>query len=268
MLPQRLQQWANDINAAYSWLATGPPLNKQVADLRLDLADAWTWLSGLERFEAAHHVPDFATLLLSIECTCKLLEHALVSLEAIRKYDVGIKSTVQPCIPTRPWPSNSFVIRRMMTEGWCPFTVSRLSDLLGGPTIYYASYSRRYRTRVSHGDYDRGRCITRKLDKAKYMPRHVEEGCECNLIRPNFQEMCRILDDGDLPILRVSGDAPGNVGIEMTSSNNDSTYTTISHVISDGWGNFKDNTMPACQLVRIQKLVDSLHIDPQDHAPF
>ena len=266
-----VQEWASREPIVWPWLILQSDRDKRLADVRLDLEDAWTWLFGLERFEAASQVSDFANLLLSIECLCKALEHATVSVEAIRRrQSLADQHTSVPwSIPSRPWPANRKVAEQMVCDGWCPFTIGRLGDLLGGTALYYLSKLQLRGRSMSHSRCSAKACVPRKLDKATYQPRHVKGSCSCALVGPDFSAMCDVLGAGGLPILRMTGESTDDATVVHTNSRHESGYTALSHVISDGWGNFKDNLLPTCQLLRIQALVDSLHPNrTEEHAAF
>lgn len=95
------------------------------------------------------------------------------------------------------------------------------------------------------------------------------------MVGPNTEEVRRILQTipsdssgnlmSDIPVLRFTN--PDNEGpkvnLEVTAlpklGQNETTFATISHVWSDGWGNEKANTLHTCQLQFLRRQLQKLN---------
>lgn len=78
----------------------------------------------------------------------------------------------------------------------------------------------------------------------------------------------RILRNGGIPVLSVTTYPDGaNPTLSIVESK-DIKYVAISHVWSDGLGNPRNNTLPTCQLQKIQQWVDDLYPESSKHVPF
>jgi hypothetical protein len=101
----------------------------------------------------------------------------------------------------------------------------------------------------------------------RYKPRHVDSTCSCPFHR--FEDtvdtpVTAIYLQGGVPLIRVSG---GSVELLNCSDDTDKAhpFVAISHVRSQGLGNWCENSLPLCQLARLQDLSNSLF--PSSHPP-
>ncbi len=82
------------------------------------------------------------------------------------------------------------------------------------------------------------------------------------MFTPDLDKMEEILAENILPLLRFVTNSNFEGGrLEVVRGEEGTNYVAMSHVWSDGLGNFEGNSMLGCQLSRIQKAVDSLYHD-------
>jgi len=107
-------------------------------------------------------------------------------------------------------------------------------------------------------------CIANNLDESTYETRHASVGCCCAHMGQESETSALIagmLQSASIPVIQVSlptDDSGGDLVISVEKSTR-APYVAISHVWSDGLGNPRDNTLPKCQLRRLQSYVDSLY---------
>lgn len=114
---------------------------------------------------------------------------------------------------------------------------------------------------------------TERDSKRSFTPVHVEPHpaeavCQDHIFEDdNVQPVTKIVMQWCVPLIRVR--APD---VEMTQFHRESRdvpiYVAISHVRSQGLGNTEHNALPMCQLSRLQKLVDDLHLADRQSAYF
>ena len=147
---------------------------------------------------------------------------------------------------------------------WC---ISQIPDLFkecDTSTLFYLS---RLNMHVLKKDHKRCNarlgCRANHINNATYATKHAAD-CQithCQIIGPPMPEVSEILNDGDIPLIAMDLSCePSQLMVvrykEITEYCND--YIAISHVWSDGLGNPYANSLPRCQLDRIQHQVNQL----------
>jgi hypothetical protein len=106
--------------------------------------------------------------------------------------------------------------------------------------------------------------------KHGYKPTHVRPGCLCPTHVFEDSEngpITSLLLKGYIPFVLVSGSsveiASFHAEAEVTA-----TFVAISHVRSQGLGNWQSNSLPLCQLSRLQDLVNNMYVPSRHPVPF
>lgn len=159
--------------------------------------------------------------------------------------------------PRFVWSTGDLLLESMEVQGWCPFIVDGIESWLPLDAVYYAS------TLGPPADaYDHRRCSDDHCVARTNQPRHSTDGCRCAEVSPEMSDIAGIIKTGQTPVLRLhpSIDGPTETGIlEVLPDQSSVPYVAISHVWSDGLGNPKCNSIPYCQLLRIQEAVNMLY---------
>ncbi|OCH84238.1 hypothetical protein OBBRIDRAFT_786391 [Obba rivulosa] len=155
-------------------------------------------------------------------------------------------------------------VREMVAEGWCPFTIAKLSSstcLLG-----YASTCKPV---VRDGVGPKGHagcttevCVMNTIDATMYHNRHTVESCQCSYSRPPSQQIATMLTHGDIPVITITDTsviASQSDTLNMICTSATKTpYVAISHVWADGLGSTTEQGLPICQLRRLASLTRRL----------
>ena len=94
---------------------------------------------------------------------------------------------------------------------------------------------------------------------APYRNRHRWDNCSCTFIEALQTDLAKILEEGYIPLLRFSSHASiAEIELEIVSSKDYPKYLALSHVWTDGLGNWQQNALPRCQLDFLRTLVNTL----------
>jgi len=134
----------------------------------------------------------------------------------------------------RTIPRSGFLMKRMVSQGWCPSVVEQLSrpcmvflyyvSLLGPPSI------------VNHSrcEAKSRSCAGKNVDSGNYEIRHVLKSCKCNHVLIETGEgskLANAIQNGDIPIIHLRDEGSDIVvDIDVHSPSNPIAYTAISHV--------------------------------------
>lgn len=168
------------------------------------------------------------------------------------------------------WASNQhfsqYISDNMERLGWCPCTINAFttstSRMLAAE--YFAVNTKSPQTDEDHSKCTSKMCLAYQLDEQSYPRVHIgSTGCSCVNLGINLEVSETILEESsnNYPLVRVAipegaDTMPGS--LEILSSASAGPYVAVSHVWSHGLGNPQENSLPACQLRRLQGLVNSL----------
>ena len=156
-----------------------------------------------------------------------------------------------------PWAEGSLLLEHMEIQGWCPFLVAGVDHNLSIEGKYFAATMGPPKVQRNHRKCTDNVCMYRSPGI-----QHVTPTCECIMFTPDIDKMEEILAEKKLPLLRFVTNSDFKEGrLEVVRGEEGTKYVAMSHVWSDGLGNFEGNSMPGCQLSRIQKAIDSLYHD-------
>jgi hypothetical protein len=153
---------------------------------------------------------------------------------------------------------------RLLSQGWCPNLIERLTSMVGIPGLYYASLMESGTSTISHSSCTENLCTANNVDEGHYTIRHHTASCQCENTEAASSDLCSILCHSQIPLVTISG-SDDDIYIHILPSENTRKYVAISHVWSDGLGNPKGNSLPRCQLRFLQKCLvglEGLESDP------
>jgi hypothetical protein len=187
--------------------------------------------------------------------------------ETIEKYEEQYRG----CLTETAWASDAgycqYFHESISTLGWCPRTANafRLDTSRTLASDYFAINTKSPQSDEDHSACTIEMCLAYQLDWENYPKIHSDsDNCSCDNLLVDPEITGRVLADGvSFPLVQVSSREDGardsgEATIEILDSASEHAYVAISHVWSHGLGNPQENSLPACQLLRIQSLVDKL----------
>ncbi|KAH7130562.1 hypothetical protein B0J11DRAFT_578091 [Dendryphion nanum] len=189
------------------------------------------------------------------------------------------------------WPvTNSRVLRQRIQRKWCKSDAAMIMedfDIDGqnyvaaatGRTLedldaHYACTDHSCEAKVADGTYETRHdpdCYGDDYEPEPAFLEHIFPGYEKNAVSLR-EAIQHIMDNGHLPVLRWESERRGllTYGHQKDLYDEEASkvppFVAISHVWADGKGNPFDNSLPYCQLEKIQALVDDLcvnHLPPK-----
>ncbi|KIW67659.1 hypothetical protein PV04_06891 [Phialophora macrospora] len=155
---------------------------------------------------------------------------------------------------------------RLQANGWCPADTRRMFTQLGMDGHYYFALLKSPHGKNHHRNCSETQCVAANtVDEGSYRPRHVSNcnGCEdtsgAEATRIT-QQVVAIIKQHGVPVIswqKKASDGRFKLMIQDAVAKN-IKYVAISHVWADGLGNPHANTLPCCQLGRIQHAVSVL----------
>jgi hypothetical protein len=155
--------------------------------------------------------------------------------------------------------------------GWCPTDISMINAQFSANAAYFAIRLGPFQSRRDHSTCTSDECKWRNLPD--YEPRHLAN-CDCSdrskeaHVSFPAEDIKPLLGDGKFPLITVHSIGK-TCEVQVQSAKNQETsykkYVAISHVFADGLGNECENAL-ACQLKRLQRMVDALY-DNQSDCP-
>lgn len=150
----------------------------------------------------------------------------------------------------------------LLKNGYCRHYIAQLAQTEDIPTILYISALQQSTTilEARHDACSKAVCRAVQIDERHYSTKHADHGCSCSHIPAPLKDVKGILQRGGIPILRI----PENLELEVEDSQGlqeqlsprGKPYVAISHVWADGLGNPSANSLPACQMTRLRRLVN------------
>ncbi|KAF8542597.1 hypothetical protein BDD12DRAFT_907891 [Trichophaea hybrida] len=154
---------------------------------------------------------------------------------------------------------------RFLEAGWCPSEIFRFMNRGEVDVHYYISSFRCPRWEDDHTCCTLMACNGRRAGNEQYSTKHVSDckGCE-NFRVADEKSYIEIIKAGRIPLVSWSESQDGGELRVEEHKPDETRYVAISHVWSDGMGNEDENSLPRCQLIRLQRLVDDLNVISSD----
>jgi hypothetical protein len=164
--------------------------------------------------------------------------------------------------------SREIIDKHLYELGWCRRDVARHHQGQSCLVMYYAiSLGPRLVPR-DHTTCVDTECLALQVDHGTYRSQHVTPSCDCSHLAVDVHQVCALIDQGLVPVVKLShskSDNPPQLDVLA-----DRAYVCISHVWANGFGNLDANSLPLCQLIRIQNHVNALYHGKtaDDNVPF
>ncbi len=214
---------------------------------RNHLNDLYRVLAGLQKFT------DSATLTVTA-ILAETLEDFVDSVHLLI-----LRIATPPNILWGTWFSG-WIIDKMKSSGWCPSTITRLaSERPRISLLHYYSHLPPPQKAMDHSDCTNSSCSALRIKPSLYRTAHTNASCECSELHLSIEDIGRALGQNRLPLISVSphGDCT-TANIQLQDDDGAAAFVAISHVWADGLGNPKNNSLPACSLQEISRLVNQL----------
>jgi len=152
---------------------------------------------------------------------------------------------------------------RMKSDGWCPYTLWRLYEVsdIDEWALGYSLGTRR--TNQDHSCCTETECLSNAMSEDDE-PKHTETNCSCPILHAPEDQMVRVIEEGDIPILQIKKTPDGALTFKTYKLSGGCKYIALSHVWADGLGCAKSNSITTCQLDRI--LDRLLKLDEREHC--
>lgn len=205
-------------------------------------------------FNTTRDSEQYAAVTLSVKLLVSTLVHVYNSLWPERQFSVQDARLVPlPSSTSTPSPAAWLLMRRMSQANWCPQAVRRICASYNYATACYLSQLPRLR-RADHSACTDSNCLAYNTNEQVYEPKHTTAGCQCSHIAVDIERVVKVIQSGGIPLIRLKPAGLGKLDISVSASSDRKAYEVISHVWVDGLGNPKDNSLPLCQLQRLQEM--------------
>lgn len=141
--------------------------------------------------------------------------------------------------------SRKRLISRMIENGWCRRRLNVFDTTTTYiPVLYYLSSIQPPESGM-HMTCTFERCsVANVLEE----PRHRESHCCCNDVGISLPDVCRCLENDQIPLIHVRAGTTGGFELEVVPFANSIPFTAISHVWADRQFGSNKNALPQCQL--------------------
>ena len=162
------------------------------------------------------------------------------------------------------WSLSPSLINHLKISGWCPSEISLAQEGLNDTSGAFAGQLSRGKLEANHSQCSVNKCRAFDFATEQYSTKH-DTGCQgCQHVGIDGRELSLILRRERTPRavlqLATTNHTPS---IKLTLGDS-GRYVAISHVWSDGLGNPSANSLPACQLLRLYRMVAGLEMDFAD----
>jgi len=169
-------------------------------------------------------------------------------------------------------PGTELVDILLKRSGWCPAQIPTLSRDIR--VRYYLSYLHPYDS-SEHESCSINECRLHVPTKAEMRPLHTSAECACSSVFIPDDEIIRIVEDGDIPLITFSESSVGQrrLGISRYSHDQNKAdylplFVAVTHVRHVGLGNTNTHSLPYCQLSSLQMIANDLISISDSPTPF
>ncbi|KAM7219903.1 hypothetical protein V8F06_004758 [Rhypophila decipiens] len=157
-------------------------------------------------------------------------------------------------------PTSQLLLDMFQQHGWCPFHVGKIMSTHNYAVVYY--FTRLYRgfsADLSHRGCSETECTASNTrDFEAYRPTHTDPSCQCRHLSVQPDHIRDIILEGGIPLVRVNSSTRRRPSIKVVKMTPWTTpFVAFSHVWQNtSLGNSRANSLPKCQLSRLQTWAD------------
>lgn len=153
---------------------------------------------------------------------------------------------------------NATALRTRLTQkGWCP-SLHGLFMTCGLVFTEYASL-----LDATDGNFEshhrcspNGKCLGANVSCTEVGPKHLIDGCHCQMIKPSSDQVNGIISNNNIPLISLGSLSPTMTECSVVGWDRQQRYIAFSHVWVDGLSSDSEIGLPLCQLRNLQ---DVLH---------
>lgn len=145
----------------------------------------------------------------------------------------------------------------LAAAGWCPNQYIMCSVVFGHAATIFCAHYRRPLQRT-HKSCSGNECKAYQVRRLAPATKHVDLTCSCEHVTIGKRAVKRIVRNRKIPLVRLRYCSRDHVSVQVVEGTPQHSFVAISHVWSHGLGNAVANSIPACQLRRLQRLVCDL----------
>lgn len=156
--------------------------------------------------------------------------------------------------------SSRWALDHLKSAGWCPSTITRLaSDRPLLSLLYYYCHLPPPSKAFDHSMCTKNTCLALQINPDTYSTTHTTNSCDCADLNLEVEEIGRVLNYGRLPLIEVPIDGePTSAKLRLRQDDGHVGFVAISHVWADGLGNVRNNSLPACSLHDVSRMISQL----------
>ncbi|KAL8852050.1 MAG: hypothetical protein Q9221_003075 [Calogaya cf. arnoldii] len=143
-----------------------------------------------------------------------------------------------------------FSLVQMLDRNWCEAQAGHFYRVYSPLLNHYLSGLPRPATKSDHSECTWDNCVGNTVNEETYEPSHVESNCSCDFVGPDVSQITGLVSTDRIPLIRLSISS-GQPCLEVVAASRDTRYMSISHVWAGGLGNFRNNQLPTCQLLKL-----------------
>jgi hypothetical protein len=166
--------------------------------------------------------------------------------------------------------TSKILLSRLSLSGWCAHDVAVLKRVFFIDAHYYCTMLPPLRHAFPHQGCSDFSCTAMNINPATYRTLHVSNDCTCDFMAVPLAELHGLVEGFHIPLIlyHPPEDIHPNGHLTVVKKT-DAPNTVFSHVWADGLGNRGGNSLPICQLSRLQKMSNELfNADTVDPVPF
>lgn len=269
LLPQILKNW-HDVEIQRQGFWAKLQRCNRIESIRSILEEATLWFSKYcefpdERLTIPYSSPYFKSPL-PREVALSILSLATTISSAAMFILSELKEPLSPQLPSVG--ANSILYDRFLGAGWCRKDIWRMQEI-GVNCAYFMSCFPGIRTGMSHANCTEQSCKGEVANEEQYVTRHTTSSCNCAMVEIPIASVADILRGGSIPLVTYGrGVRADQSALKLTQYQDGLRYVAISHIWRQGMGNPRTNALPACQLARVQALVNKLLLrDDEESNP-
>ena len=160
--------------------------------------------------------------------------------------------------------SRSALKARMIANRWCCHQVDHLCKTQEITSLAYLAMNQQPSSSIRNVDHrdcaSHDTCIAYNIDSSTYRTRHVHSNCTCVTLSVPYIDLIQIASAGEVPLISIEENSTTmDLQLHLVPRSRSTEYIAVSHVWSDGLGNPHGNSLPLCQIRRIDRLTTPLY---------
>ena len=240
-LPKILQDWSRSVRGTRFQIFR----SSKVQEVSQRCREIF-WETNMQSDRLDRNSSDCRTITLGIKVLLQSLQNAVSGLAPKDEASISQMNSVSRA---------RLLYLRMVRTGWCE---SQTYWLTHNYTVIMANYlaalPRRF-VGLDHKDCNSRACTANDVNEMTYQTAHTTEGCQCEFKGPGEARILQPIKEGNIPLISVTLMPDDVPRIEIVKAEAGVKYTAISHVWSGGLGNPRENKLPACQFLKIYRLL-------------